>query len=469
MSTSHVGKTGLSASFGDHKASQANAQQNPKNAQQLHSKTARQPKTSVAFWLAKVRKPDRSPHYGVQIAYRGQRHRFPLETANREAAAEKARSIHLCLVAGGWKATLEKHKPETVKRHKAATVGALIEAATRLSSARRESMEAYTQALRRIASGVLGLRDGTKRNPLKAPQWRAKVDATPLDRLTPAAVLAWKNSFLREAKAPEARNSAAVTFNALLRNSKALLSKKIRPFIEKEIPLPSPLWFEGVSREKEPSLRYHSKIDAGEILNAAQAELAVAQPEVFKALLLTLVCGLRRSEADKLLWRQFDLDAGTLEIADTEHKALKSADSAGVIGLDAELVALLKGFRARASSVFVLEEPPRRREAPKRNYRCDVHFEALIQWLKGKGVPGIRPIHTLRKEIGSVIASRDGIFAASRYLRHSNISITSKLYADSKTPVCAGLGSLLAHSPGNVIEAAFVGEKGKQATKEAQA
>ena len=349
----------------------------------MHSKSARHPKTSVAFWLARVRKPDRSPHYGVQIAYRGQRHRFPLETANREAAAEKARSIHLSLVAGGWRATLEKHKPETVKRQKAATVGALIEAATRLSSARQESMEAYTQALRRIASGVLGLKDAAKRNPLKAPQWRARVDGTPLDRLTPAAVLAWKNSFLRAAKTPEARNSAAVTFNSLLRNSKALLSKKLRPFIEAEISVPSPLWFEGVSREKEPSLRYHSKIDAREILDAAQAELATAQPEVFKALLLTLVCGLRRSEADTLLWRQFDLDAGTLEIADTEHKALKSADSAGVIGLDAEFVALLKGFRARATSEFVLEEPLRRRAAPKRNYRCDVHFEALLrsQWL----------------------------------------------------------------------------------------
>ncbi|HYF34186.1 MAG TPA: hypothetical protein VD994_02760, partial [Prosthecobacter sp.] len=59
------------------------------------------------------------------------------------------------------------------------------------------------------------------------------------------------------------------------------------------------------------------------------------------------------------------------------------------------------------------------------------------------GVPGHRPIHTLRKEIGSVIASRDGIFKASRYLRHSDIRITSSLYADTKTPVAAGLGALL--------------------------
>ena len=67
----------------------------------------------------------------------------------------------------------------------------------------------------------------------------------------------------------------------------------------------------------------------------------------------------------------------------------------------------------------------------------------MLAWLRAQGVNGIRPIHTMRKEIGSIIASRDGIWKASLYLRHSDIRITSKLYADKKTPVTAGLGSLL--------------------------
>jgi hypothetical protein len=61
----------------------------------------------------------------------------------------------------------------------------------------------------------------------------------------------------------------------------------------------------------------------------------------------------------------------------------------------------------------------------------------------------------MRKEIGSIIASRDGIFKASRYLRHSDIGITSKLYADVKTPVSAGLGALLIARPENIVEADF--------------
>jgi integrase len=93
-----------------------------------------------------------------------------------------------------------------------------------------------------------------------------------------------------------------------------------------------------------------------------------------------------------------------------------------------------------------------------RTYRCDATFKDLVTWLQAQGVPGHRPIHTLRKEIGSVIASRDGIFAASRYLRHSDIRITSKLYADTKTLVAAGLGALLKPTDHNVLNGVFTGE-----------
>jgi hypothetical protein len=72
-----------------------------------------------------------------------------------------------------------------------------------------------------------------------------------------------------------------------------------------------------------------------------------------------------------------------------------------------------------------------------------------------QGVNSIRPIHTLRKEIGAVIASRDGIWKASRYLRHSDIRITSKLYADKKVPVTAGLAAFLTPVVDNVVAAEF--------------
>jgi integrase len=158
-------------------------------------------------------------------------------------------------------------------------------------------------------------------------------------------------------------------------------------------------------------------------------------------------------------WAQVDLEAGTLEIMDTEHRALKSADSVGKIALDAEVVALLRGFKTKTESPFNLETPKLARAAFKehksRTYRCDATHTALIDWLRKNGVSGKRPMHTMRKEVGSVIASRDGIFAASRFLRHSDIRITSRLYADSKKPVSSGLEALLALEGDNVVKGQF--------------
>ena len=59
----------------------------------------------------------------------------------------------------------------------------------------------------------------------------------------------------------------------------------------------------------------------------------------------------------------------------------------------------------------------------------------MNEWLRIHGVDALKPLHTMRKEIGSIIASEHGIFEASRYLRHSDIRITSAIYADKKKTV----------------------------------
>lgn len=430
------------ANNGDHDASS-------KNGKSARKVQGTYPRGDVRHWERRVKK-DASKHFFVQIAHQGQRHRFTWKESNAEAVAPLALALYRKIVVSGWPAALAEHKPETMKaKAPAVTVGKFIEVATRLSSARPESLDAYAKALRRITAGVMGLENGRKYDFKRgSAEWRAKVDATPLDKLTPAAVLEWKNSFLKANGKGEERGHAAVTLNSLIRNSKALLSKKIAPFLKQEITLPAQLWFDGITSEAEPSLRYRSKIDAGKIIAAARSDLADKEPEAFKLLLLTLVCGLRRSEADSLLWEQVDLERSLISLHDTEIKRLKSKDSGGDIGLDAELVALLRGYRARDSGKFVLKTPKKARleitEHKSRGYRCDATHRVLLDWLRKQKVPGKRPIHTLRKEIGSIIASRDGIFKASRYLRHSDIRITSRLYADTKIPVCAGLGAMLA-------------------------
>jgi hypothetical protein len=283
-------------------------------------------KTSAKYWLEGrrlfkfARKNDKGipasdADYSFQVHFAGRRAQFQLHTAIKAEAASKAATIYRDIVGKGWEEALCIHKPkaeimaETIPH---ATVGGLIAACMRLSNARRESLEAYAKALRRIAAGAFEITDGKKFDAFKGgrAEWLEKIDGKPLADLTPSAVLAWRNKFMKAARTPEERGRAAVTVNSLVRNAKALLSKKVRPFIEQEMQLPSPLFFEGVSAEPEPSLRYRSKMDAEAILRAAQSELATQDTEAFKLLLLTLVCGLRRSEADTLMWSQFDFGSG---------------------------------------------------------------------------------------------------------------------------------------------------------------
>lgn len=407
--------------------------------------------------------------FSCQVSYGGHRERFQLHTASKAEAATKAAAIYKDLVGKGWEATRAIHKPKAAPKVATlppATVGGLIEASKRLSKARTESLDTYAKALRRITAGVLGIADGKKFDAFTGGRkaWLEKIDGKSLAALTPKAVTEWKIRFMKSARTPEERNHAAVTVNSLIRNAKALLSARkknnVRPLVEQEMLLPSPLFFDGVIDEDEPDMRYESTVDAESILRAAQTELAMQEPEAFKLLLLTLNCGLRRSEADALLWSQFNFQKQVLVIADNDYRRLKSKKSAGSIDLEPELCALFQGFMAKTKSPFVLEASRHLRfssahDRKSRGYRCEPTHQTLLGWLRKQGVKGIRPIHTMRKEIGSIIASRDGIWKASLYLRHSGIVITSKLYADKKTPVTSGLGCFLSAVADNVVAADF--------------
>src|SRR5262249_689189 len=100
---------------------------------------------------------------------------------------------------------------------------------------------------------------------------------------------------------------------------------------------------------------------------------------------------------------------------------------------------------AKSKTEFVIASPVESNDQPKHwnHYRCDHHFKELITWLRKKGVATRTPIHTLRKEFGSLINQKFGIFAASAALRHSSISVTREHYVDKKERVSLDIGELL--------------------------
>ena len=138
--------------------------------------------------------------------------------------------------------------------------------------------------------------------------------------------------------------------------------------------------------------------------------------------------------------------------------------------LDAETIALLRGWKAAGAGPFVIQSTRKpRHEASRANYRCTTHFDHLYAWLRKQGITARKPLHELRKELGAILASTQGIFAAQSALRHAQISTTASYYTDKKRRITAGLGALLSPAPEAVIEVDFNAKDGAKATTTAKA
>jgi len=399
-------------------------------------------KGDARYWLTPGRlfKDHGVAGYSCRFSFKGRRVQVCLNTPNHRDAARKAGELYSKIVKEGWEVGLSDYRSDENPGNSAqATVGDLIEAASRLASVRFQTLKVYAQAFRCLVAEIHNITSPNKNDFGKggAEEWRQKVDAVKLDSFTAADIVAWRNERVRsKGEDPLAKKRAATTANSIIRNARGLFGRKILPFIGQTITLPNPLPFDGVSLEKSGSTRYISKIDPFAILSTAKNELSEAQPEAFKVLVLALVCGLRRGEIDSLLWSAFDFGNSALRIETSEYHHLKSDDSAGVIDLDSDTKSLFQRYRmGNPDALFVINSPvdPMQMGTEKGpRYRCNREFSILIKWLKEQGVNTQKPIHTLRKEIGSIIAAEHGIFAASRYLRHSDIQITAAVYADKK-------------------------------------
>ena len=95
-------------------------------------------------------------------------------------------------------------------------------------------------------------------------------------------------------------------------------------------------------------------------------------------------------------------------------------------------------------SLFVVEpDSPAKPERRGQFYRCAATLARVTTWLRSKGVLTNKPLHTLRKEFGSIVNSQADIHTASRQLRHSTISTTSAYYADNRRRSTVNVGEML--------------------------
>ncbi len=413
-------------------------------------------KSDVRYWESKLfhdaysrdGKRVQGTDWSVRIQHQGRRESFPLRTPNKTAAGAKAKDIYFALNGAGWEEALQRFKPEAAAPVLTdATVGDLIREVTTIGGLRPKTLADYAKALRLIVAEVFeidGGRDKFDPHTGGRLKWLEQVEAVPLADLTPDKVQRWKLAFLRRAGSDPAKQRRAKTsVNSLLRQAKSLFSKKALRFLT--LKLPDPLPFDGVQFEPRQSMRYHSAIEPWSLISVAQAELANGEgnrPEQYKVFLLSLCAGLRRNEIDKLEWNALDFTRHVFRIEATEFLHPKTEESTGEIEIDPQVSEIFERLRQRSGGRFVIESDRMPiLDATYSTYRCKPVFDGLTKWLKENGVVSQKPLHELRKEFGSTIANEHGIFAASRALRHTDISITTRHYADKKRRVTAGFGT----------------------------
>jgi integrase len=442
----------------EHKRTVENSRNRTETGQSPARRKSKLPKTHQDYWFGRVRKrtyvtPNGTveieiPTWQVRLFHVGKEGWFNLDTANQAAAAGKARDIYIFLKANGWDAALVKFKPEsTVVPQINLTIGQYLNAVNNTGYLRTRTRLNYENCLRTIVSEMFGVRGDESRFDYRQggnQKWVERINSFRLERVTPSRISQWQQKRLRKAgHSPIAIASAKRTANSYVRCARSLFSAEIRKRL-KGVKLPSVLPFDGVELFESGSMKYVSKIDVNVLVAAAKNELKPKEPEAYKAFLLALFAGMRKAEIDLCEWRMVDWLNGIIKLEETEWLRLKTQDSAGVITVEPEPLSELRELMPLSQSPFIItSERPPRNDSARTYYRCEPVFDCLNEWLRSKGVKANKPLHELRKEIGSWITTKDGIYAASQFLRHSDITTTARHYTQHRTRISAGLGKLL--------------------------
>lgn len=413
---------------------------------------------SAAYWLKRIYRPTYTrdgetlevAEWYAQIQHAGRREKVALGTNDREAASRKAGKFYQRLRAAGWDTALAELDPERANPQNTTTVGGYLATCEPLFNGRKVTWIGYAYALRKIAREITRGQDTEpdKYDPFHKT-WQVETDTIKLSALTPISVEKWKRDCIdRVGSNAIAQLRAKRNVNSFLLNARTLFGKKMaRRLREHKIEtVPNP--FDGVELEKTGSPKYVSTITAKDLLRDAKKELEEKDPDAYKVVLLALGAGLRRGEIDMLCTTQLDFEQCQIRVMNTEHFQAKTDESQDTVYVDPGLLAELKKH-IDGSGLFVIAPniAPAANRAPG-YYRCDDILKRVTSWLRAHGITGAMPLHTLRKEFGSLVNAATDIHTASRQLRHATIKMTAAVYTDNRRRPASAvpIGAMLAES-----------------------
>ncbi len=368
-------------------------------------------------------------NYTLRVKQDGGTSYFNLGTDKRDAGGMADEIMAFLAVEGNTVAEAlirysEKHKNKALRTAKAPepvkevlTVGMMIErflaVTSHLSPMTRRN---NSQALRHIAAGIMGLpKLGVDQTKAQRIKWRAKVEPFPMSGFTTQQVEMFRQRELQKCEGDFKKiGSTSTTLNSYLRAARGVFAKKLRTHYD-DLNLPDPLPFLGIAPLAEPSHRYQSSIDVPALIKEAKTTIYLTDKDAWIAFLLSFGVGLRREEIDKLMVEQIKIDDRRISIYTTEFFRPKAKNSDAYVDLTETITNFLKEY---------LESIPERRfvlpgKEVRGKLRCQKVFRSLMKWLREQGVTDQKPIHTLRKEAGSLIFKEGGsIDRVAEFLRN---------------------------------------------------
>ena len=450
-------------------------------------------RNDLRYWEDRVYRPryGRGDQFGkeagsfaVRIQAHGERRGVSLRDTTKRNAAKSAMRLEKLIEAKGWDCGLLEFRGEAPKPRNLLTLGEYFAEIEAIGCFLPKTLRIYKTKVRRIAAEVGGVRLPDKMKKFDyinggAEAWQNLVDKVPLQKLAPACIREWQTNHLKNfLNNPAKHKSATKTTNSCIRAGKAIFAEKVKKRLP-HLVLPEPCPFEDMKTAREGITRYRSEIrDPESLLLCGATELAEAtteseiqslweatggsgkapiptpsesiratlsaerKREAFKVLIIGLTAGLRRGEIDKLLWAQIDFGRGQINVETTDVHQPK-ADSEGSIMIDPEILELFKQWKESSESRFVIDGVDPKVGSERTHYRANRAQVELLTWLKSKGIKARNPIHSLRKEFGSIICAQAGVYVASRLLRHASIAMTAAIYTDDRKKVTSGLGSAL--------------------------
>lgn len=245
----------------------------------------------------------------------------------------------------------------------------------------------------------------------------------------------------------ELTDSRRVTFNSALGAAASIFTAEaLAYYAKRRHPVENP--FKGI-KKKKPEIKQYSPLSPevrDGIWTGCLTELSAPNAMVVR---MALGCGLRRSEIEAALvtWFVPQTEGVNVYIACNENFKTKNGKDQ-LITISREDYEVLLKLRGECDSPFFVPSESKK----EGKMRLRERFLAVNEWLKTKQSTNAKPLHGLRKDLGSILAKKEGIPNAAKFLRNT-IAVCSDYYVGVEKTSIPNIAESIGVKPVDPLEA----------------